>query len=229
MNRRRRRRRRHGRWRWIRVKTRVRRARRRARPRRGLNSSRREPTLSVKTPTDARSSRRASPTSRACGLTRWTRGRPGGSSRGPTRSSIPRTTPSQGRERTRRWPGWSERICVWRLRRRRGSYSTLNRAGSTWASGSTPAATTTTTIACAWLVSARVSRWRTGSRVGRETIRRKPSLKSASWRTSSWNWTTRADERVWAPGTSGPRYGRCTRHSWTRWELVRYRASAADR
>ena len=60
-------------------------------------------------------------------------------------------------------------------------------------------------------------------------IRRKPSLKSASWRTSSWNWTTRADERVWAPGTSGPRYGRCTRHSWTRWELVRYRASAADR
>ena len=61
------------------------------------------------TPTDARSSRRASPTSRACGLTRWTRGRPGGSSRGPTRSSIPRTTPSPGRERTRRWPGWSER------------------------------------------------------------------------------------------------------------------------
>ena len=60
-------------------------------------------------------------------------------------------------------------------------------------------------------------------------IRRMPSFPSASWRTSSWNWTTRADERVWAPGTSGPRSGRCTRHSWTRWDRVRYRASAADR
>ena len=51
-------------------------------------------------------------------------------------------------------------------------------------------------------------------------IRRMRSLKSASWRTSSWNWTTRAGERVWAPGTSGPRYGRCTRHWWTRWDRV---------
>ena len=51
-------------------------------------------------------------------------------------------------------------------------------------------------------------------------IRRMPSLKSASWRTSSSNWTTRADERAWAPGTSGPRSVHCTRHSWTRWDRV---------
>ena len=51
-------------------------------------------------------------------------------------------------------------------------------------------------------------------------IRRMPSFPSASWRTSSWNWTTRADERAWAPGTSGPRSVHCTRHSWTRWDRV---------